>query len=171
MLVGKNFVVEPDIYLRYVSNRAFVMGEAARPASFNALWLIVGISLIIDISILLIGLNVFPIELPESLVPMRPWFLLIGILGIPATIFLGWMFSKIQNQGTLLEGRVVIADIRPSPSRTYQNIQHIQIDFKTPEGKTEALVVQRPPQDGAGLPRVGAQAAVLYAGPNRFQVM
>ncbi|MBZ0288887.1 MAG: hypothetical protein K8I30_14820 [Anaerolineae bacterium] len=171
MLVGKSFVVQPDIYLRHERNRAFVMGEAARPAAFGPLWLAVGISAIIDIAAILIGLNVLPLELPESLIPMRPWLLLIGVIGIPGTIFLGWMFSKIQNQGTLLEGRVVIADIRPSPSRPNRNVQHIQIDFKTPDGKTEALVIRRPPQGGAGLPRVGAQAAVLYAGPNRFQVM
>jgi hypothetical protein len=81
------------------------------------------------------------------------------------------MFSKIQNQGRLLEGRVVIADIRPSPSRPDRSVQHIQIDFKTPEGNTEAIVVRRPAQSEKGLPRVGAQAAILYAGPNRAQVM
>jgi hypothetical protein len=169
MLVGKTFVIEPDIFLHYPRNRAFVAGETDRPASFVWLWVAVGVSAIIDCGLLLLGLGVLPIELPESIRELQWIFLVIGVLGIPATIFLARLFSQMQGQGQLIEGRVTVADVRSSPSRPNQNIQYIKIEFPTPDGSREAAVIMR--AASYPLPKVGAQAAILYAGPNRLRVL
>src|SRR5262245_35946387 len=124
MVVGKSFVVEPGMYLRHESNPAYVMGEKAHPASFRPLWLAVIVSAVVDVGLLMLGLDALPLELPEELSPMQPFLLLMGIIGIPATIFMGWVFSKIQNQGMLLEGRVVISDMCSHRSRPGRQVQH-----------------------------------------------
>lgn len=168
MLVGKSFVVEPDIFLRYPRNRPFVAGEQERPYSFRWLWLAVGISAVIDCVLLLLGLGVLPVELPESLQEMQWLFLVFGIIGIVGTIFMVGIFSRLQN-GQLLEGRVTEADVRPSPSRPSQNVQYIKIEFRNPDGQMEATVITRPLS--YELPKVGTQAAVMYGGKNRVQVL
>jgi hypothetical protein len=171
MLVGKTFVIESGIYLRNPSNRAYIAGEAERPASFKVLWLVAGVSAVIDLGLLLVGLGVLPIELPESVREMQ-WLLVgMGVLGIIGTVFMARMFGQMQTQGQLIEARVTIADVRPSPSRPDRRIQFIQIEFHNPNGEIEAAVVKRPARGGLNLPRVGAQAAVLYAGRNRVQVL
>jgi len=169
MLVGKTFVIEPDIFLAYPRNRAFVAGEKERPESFVWLWLAVGVSAIVDCALLLLGLGVLPIQLPESIREMQWLFLIFGVIGIPATMFMSRLFGQIQGQGQLIEGRVTVADVRPNPSRPGRRIQYIQIEFPTSDGGREAAVVMR--SLSYPLPKVGAQAAVLYAGRNRVRVL
>jgi hypothetical protein len=169
MLVGRNFVIEPDIYLRNPNNRAYIAGEADRPASFGPLWFVVGVSAVIDLGLLLLGLGVLPIELPESLHEMRWLFVGVGVLGIIGTAVMARMFGQMQTKGKLIEARVTVADVRPSPSRPDQRVQFIQIEFHNSDGEIEAAVVSR--SLSYTLPRVGAQAAVLYVGRNRVQVL
>jgi hypothetical protein len=169
MLVGKTFVIEPDLFLHYPRNRAFVAGETDRPTSFAWLWVAVGVSAIVDCGLLLLGLGVLPVQLPESIREMQWIFLVMGVLGIPATIFMARLFGQIQGQGQLIEGRVTVADVRPSPSRPNRKIQYIKIEFPTPSGGREAAVIMR--AASYPLPKVGTQAAILYAGPNRFRVL
>jgi hypothetical protein len=169
MIVGRTLVIEPDIYLRNPSNRAYIAGEADRPASFGPLWFVVGVSAVIDLGLLLVGLGVLPFELPKSLRELQWLFVLMGVLGIIGTAVMARMFGQIQTKGQLIEGRVTAADVRPSPSRPNRRIQYIKIEFLNPNGENEAAVVTRSLQ--YTLPKVGAQAAVLYAGRNRVQVL
>jgi hypothetical protein len=171
MIVGRTFVIEPDIYLRNPSNRAYIAGEAERPSSFSVLWLTVGVGAVVDLGLLLMGLGVLPIELPESLRELQWLFVGMGVLGIIGTVFMARLFGQMQSQGQLIEAHVTIADLRPSPSRPDRRIQFIQIEFHNPNGEIEAAVVTRPARGGLNLPRVGTQAAVLYAGRNRVQVL
>jgi len=169
MFVGKTFVIESDMYLYDPRNRAFVAGEAERPASFAWLWLAVGMSAIVDFALLILGLGVLPIELPESIREMQWVFLVMGVIGIPATIFMARLFGQIQGQGQLIEGRVTVAEVRPRPSRSDRRIHYVKIEFPTPDGGREVAVVMR--SLNYPLPKVGAQAAVLYAGRDRFRVL
>jgi hypothetical protein len=171
MLVGKTFVIKPDIYLRNPNNRAYIAGEAERPASFKVLWFVAGVSAVIDLGLLLLGLGVLPIELPEGLRDLQWLFVGLGVLGIVGTVVMARLFGQMQTQGQLIEARVTIADVRASPSRADRRIQFIQIEFHNPNGEVEAAVVRRPARGGLNLPRVGAQAAVLYGGRNRVQVL
>jgi hypothetical protein len=169
MIVGRTFVIEPDIYLRNPKNRAYIAGESERSSSFKLLWFAVFVSAVLDLGLLLLGLGVLPIELPQGLRELQWLFVLMGVLGIIGTVVMARIFEQMQNKGQLIEARVTISELRPSPSRPDQRIQFIQIEFLNPDGEIEAAVVTRSLQ--YTLPKVGAQAAVLYAGRNRVQVL
>jgi hypothetical protein len=170
MITGRSFIVDSDIYLVNPANRAYVEGKAARPA-VPILWYVGLIDLPISIILLGLGANVLPIPLPEYLESMRWIFLVIGLVTLSSSVFIMLYVRRISLSGTLVEGRVVKAELKPKVVGSRQMRQFIYIEFTDPDGKRQQTMSSHTPGFGRELPTIGAQAAVLYAGKNHIRVL
>jgi hypothetical protein len=170
MITGRTFIVDPDIYLVNPANRAFVEGKVARPA-VPVLWYVGLMDLPISIILLGIGANVLPIPLSNSAESLRWIFLIIGLITLSSSVFIMLFVRQISLSGTLIEGQIINAELRPKVAGSKQMRQFIHIEFTNPEGKRQRTLSSRTPGFGRVLPAVGTQAAVLYAGKNRIRVL
>jgi len=160
----KSFVVQPDIFIAYPINRAFVEGRAKHPPLLEY-WLGGLVGLLVSLALLVVGLGIIPVSFGEDVAFMRGMLLLFGFVSLIGDLFLMSMALRLRS-GRLIEGRVVEADVRPNPSRPSQQIQYILVEYRDPEGQRLVVLHTRAHRDGLRMPAIGAQAAVLYASPN-----
>ncbi len=167
-MFNRNFLPEAELYLSDPANLAFVMGEKSHPASLRVLWLAVGISLLFDMALLLVGLGViFPV-LPEDIEPLRPLALIFGIIGVVGSFFMMQMFGRL-GAGEVIEGRVVGGE---NGFKNRKSFQRVVVEFRAAVGTIQQAVVYRTGQQyQRPVPPNGTQAAVLYGGPNSFRVL
>jgi hypothetical protein len=170
-VIGRHFVVKPDLFLMNAANRSFVEGRTDRP-QFPVLWLAALLDLPISIGLLGLGAGVLPIPLSDDIAAWRPLLLVLGLVSLGGSVFIVTLIRRL-GQGVLLEGRVVEADLRPArkASQRHLKVQHITMQFRTPDGQTLAAVIRRPDQARTPLPPVGAQAAVMYVSPQQFRLL
>lgn len=167
-MLNRNFVPEAEMYLSDPANRAFVMGIKSHPASLRVLWLGVGISLVFDVALLLLGLRVILPVLPEDLESLRPLALIFGIIGVVGTFFMMQMFGRL-GRGEVLEGRVVGGENGFANGKSFHRVV---VEFRAPDGTMQQAVYYRTGKyNQRPLPPNGTQAAVLYGGPNSFRVL
>jgi hypothetical protein len=157
------FVVQPDIFIAYPINRAFVEGRTKHPPLLEY-WLGSIVGLLVSLALLAVGLDIIPISFGENLEYIRWMILLTGVAALLSDLFVVSLGVGLRN-GRLIEGRVVVADVRPVPSRPWQQMQYIRVEFTDPMGQRQVMLLRRAHRDGLALPQVGAQAAVLYASP------
>jgi|FLYN01.1.fsa_nt_gi hypothetical protein len=168
-MLAKTFVVQPDIFIAYPINRAFVEGRAKHPPLVEY-WLGGIVSLLVSLALLVVGLGIIPISFGEDVSFMRGLLLLFGFVSLIGDLYLLSMALRLRN-GHLIEGRVAEADVRPNPARSWQKIQHILVEYRDPEGQRQVVLHKRAHREGLRLPEVGTQAAVLYVSPNVRRIL
>lgn len=167
-MLNRNFVPEVELYLSDPANRDFVMGEKSRPASMGFVWVVVGISLLFDVALLLVGLGMILPALPEDIEQFRPLVLVFGLIGLVSSFFIFRLFSR-TGAGEVIEGRVVGGE---NGFASRKSFQRVVVAFRAPDGTMQQVVVYRTgKQYQRPLPPNGTQAAVLYGGPNSFRVL
>jgi hypothetical protein len=168
-VAARNFVIEPDIFIAYSINRAFVEGRAEHPPLLEYWAGSIG-SLLVSVGLLAIGLGFIPIAFGEDMAFVR-WLLpLIGLFSLIGDFYLVYITLRLYN-GLLIEGRVVEASIRPHSSRPNWKMQHILVEFTDPEQKKQVALHLRSNLVNRPLPEVGTQAAILYVSPIIRRIM
>lgn len=167
--MNQSFVLQPDLFLAYPVNRAFVEGRAVHPPLWEY-WLGLGVSALISLTLLAIGLGFVPIPFSDDLSFLRWLLSALGFISLVGDLFLLSITIRLRN-GQLLEGRVKEADLRPHPSRPRVMMQYIYIEFRDPDGQAHVVLRRRKHRDDLALPVVGTQAAILYASPNILRLL
>lgn len=168
-MAARNFVVEPDIFIAYPINRAFVDGRAAHPPLLEY-WSASVISLLVSLGLLAVGLGVIPVSFGEDMAFVRWMLPLFGLFSLIGDFYLVYVTLRLHN-GLLLEGRVVEASIRPHSSRPNRKMQHITVEYEDPQGPKQVAVRMRGNDESRPMPMVGTQAAVLFATPNIRRIL
>jgi hypothetical protein len=168
-VAARNFVVEPDIFIAYPINRAFVEGRTEYPPLVEY-WSASLLSLLVSAGLLAVGLGFIPISFGEDIAFMRSVLPLFGLFSLIGDFYLVYITLRLYN-GLLIEGRVVEASIRPHPSRPNRRMQHITVEFQDPQGQKHVAVRMRGNDESRPMPKVGTQAAVLFATPNIRRIM
>jgi hypothetical protein len=168
-VAARNFAVEPDIFIAYPINRAFVEGRAEHPPLVEY-WAGSIASLLVSVGLLAIGLDFIPISFGEDMAFMRSVLPLLGLFSLIGDFYLVYITLRLYN-GLLIEGRIVEASIRPHPSRPDRRMQHILVEFTDPEQKKQVALHMRSNLVNRPLPEVGTQAAILYVSPNIRRIM
>ncbi len=168
-MLANTFVVQPDIFIAYPINHAFVEGRAKHPPLLEY-WLGSIFSLLVSLALLVVSLGIILVSFGEDMAFVR-WVLLAGgLISLVGDFYLISMTLRLRN-GRLIEGRVVESDIRPHHSRPNVQMQRILIEYRDPEGQMQVALHSRTHREGVRLPEVGAQAAVLYVSPNMRRVL
>lgn len=163
------FVVQPDIFIAYPINRAFVEGRAKHPPLLEY-WLGSIVSLLVSLALLVVGLGIIPISFGEEMVFLRGLLPLAGFVSLIGDLYLLSMTLRLRN-GRLIEGRVAEADIRLHHSRPNVKMQRILVEYRDPDGQMQVALDMRTNREGRPLPEVGTQVAVLYASQNVRRVL
>jgi hypothetical protein len=95
---------------------------------------------------------------------------LFGLFSLIGDFYLVYVTLRLYN-GLLIEGRIVEASIRPHHSRPNRKIQHITVEYEDPQGQKQVAVRLRGNNESRPMPKVGTQAAILFATPNIRRIL